>query len=225
MKRIKKARRYLGFGVGFIILALLAFTQVSIVYSQPIDQIPHQQLHGYLADPSIRAFLDTIAYAEGTLNPEGYNTQYTYKYFTDFSDHPRQINCKMYKGSWLCSTAAGRYQFLEKTWDKIAPRVKAKDFRPINQDLAAIGLLVETNAVPLIIANRFGPAVYKVNNIWASLPGAPYGQPTRSLVELELIFRKQLRYYLKNKELLQKKYATKNIQKNVSYKKSTGKRP
>lgn len=205
MKRIKKATKYATYSIGVIIIALLAFTQVNIIHTQPIN---HATLPNYLTNPSIRAFLDTIAYAEGTLNREGYNTQYTYKYFTDFSDHPRQINCKMYKGSWLCSTAAGRYQFLEKTWDKIAPRVKAKDFRPVNQDLAAIGLLWEKDAVPLIISGRFAPAIYKVNNIWASLPGAPYGQPTRSLVELELIYKKQLNYYLKNKEALQKRYAS-----------------
>jgi muramidase (phage lysozyme) len=146
-----------------------------------------------LNDSRIRAFLDTIAYAEGTLNKRGYRTQYTYVYFKSFKEHPNKILCALYKGELLCSSAAGRYQFLAKTWKRVAPKINAHDFSPLNQDRAAIELIRENNALEDVKRERFEEAIEKVNKVWASLPGAPYGQPTRTLQELKTVYSQRLK--------------------------------
>ncbi len=42
----------------------------------------------------VKAFLDTIALAEGTASPDGYRTQYTGTKFVSFQDHPREMRCE-----------------------------------------------------------------------------------------------------------------------------------
>ncbi len=67
---------------------------------------------------NVSAFLDVIAYAEGTqaYGPQdGYNVMFTHVFFRDYSRHPDIINCG---GGW-CSDAAGRYQFLFQTWEEV----------------------------------------------------------------------------------------------------------
>ncbi|MEM8723806.1 MAG: hypothetical protein AAGE84_31775 [Cyanobacteria bacterium P01_G01_bin.39] len=70
----------------------------------------------YELTPRRLAILDLIAYAEGTdreigNTKKGYNIIYSFKTFSDFSDHPRRVVCS----NGLCSSAAGRYQFLNTT--------------------------------------------------------------------------------------------------------------
>jgi len=80
-------------------------------------------------NPYRKAFLDTLAYAEGTGNypNNGYNTMFTGKQFSGYKDHPRKIQ----RSSGYASDAAGRYQFLSTTWDGLG----LPDFSPPNQDL------------------------------------------------------------------------------------------
>ncbi|MBA8904877.1 muramidase (phage lysozyme)/glucan-binding YG repeat protein [Aminobacter ciceronei] len=51
--------------------------------------------------------------------------------FSDFSDHPRQ------KGAGGTSTAAGRYQFVKGTWDRVRSALGLPDFTPESQDRGA----------------------------------------------------------------------------------------
>lgn len=51
--------------------------------------------------------------------------------FTDFSDHPRRV------GAGGTSTAAGKYQFIEDTWDRAAAALGLTDFSPASQEKAA----------------------------------------------------------------------------------------
>lgn len=107
--------------------------------------------------------------------------------FDDYSDHPRQLITVNSKG--LKSTAAGRYQFLSRTWDSIVRNYGFKGrFIPEAQDLAAIKLLMECGAYPLIQQGRIAEAVAKAAPIWASLPGAGYGQLEHGLVNLIEIY-------------------------------------
>jgi lysozyme len=125
------------------------------------------------------AFMGTIAYAEGT------NGRYDYSFgfhvFVGYDDHPRDTYCS--RG--LCSTAAGRYQFLAATWDSI--KGDLPDFSPRSQDFAGIRL-VKGRGVSNIDAidtyAEFSTAIKKCNREWASLPGSPYGQPTHSMSQL-----------------------------------------
>lgn len=192
---MKRTLSYIGIGLCVLIFVLITFTQVSITYAADEPAIKLSTIDKHLKDARIKAFLDTIAYAEGTLNALGYQTQYTYRYFNNLSDHPRQIICKTYKGELLCSTAAGKYQFLQKTWDRIAPKMHAKDFSPTNQDRAAVYLLIENCAIDFIERGKIIQAIKQVNGIWASLPGAPYGQPTRTMKELVDVYKQQLHWY------------------------------
>lgn len=132
-----------------------------------------------------RAFLDMIAYAEGTAGPDGYRTMFGYRLFDSFADHPRQFfEFTNSRGETLRTSAAGRYQFLARTWDTLKKRLKLPDFGPESQDRAAIELIRERGALSDVRAGRVAAAVVKVAPVWASLPGAGYAQPERNLSAL-----------------------------------------
>lgn len=140
--------------------------------------------------PNRRAFLDMIGFAEGTITSpatrfHGYDVIVTGidgkpEVFTDFSRHPfeggrpsKQINSR-----GLTSNAAGKYQHMLRDWPHYRALLNLTDFSPLSQDLWAIQLIRERSALPLIDGGRFLEAVYRCSNLWASLPGATYGQPT-----------------------------------------------
>ena len=127
-----------------------------------------------------RAMLDTIAYTEGTAGScgqDGYNTGYAYHCFTTCTRHP---NIAWTAGSWT-STAAGRYQFLNRTWNALGLGA----FSPKNQDIGAMKLIsnrgVTLPTTRALTATEFSNAMKKLSYEWASLPFSPYGQPTVSL--------------------------------------------
>jgi lysozyme len=127
-----------------------------------------------------RAMLDTIAYTEGTAGScgqDGYNTGYAYHCFTSCTRHP---NIAWTAGSWT-STAAGRYQFLYRTWTALG----LGPFSPKNQDVGAMKLIsnrgVTLPTTRALTATEFSNAMKKLSYEWASLPYSPYGQPTVTL--------------------------------------------
>jgi muramidase (phage lysozyme) len=142
----------------------------------------------------VKAFLDTIATAEGTASPDGYHIQYTGAKFASFSDHPRELKCGRRHGKKLCSDAAGRYQFLSTTWDRFAKKFSVKDFSPHNQDLMAIELIREKDALGDVEAGRFEPAVRKLAYIWPSFRRFG-GTVESSLPKLEAMYQKNLGIY------------------------------
>jgi len=136
---------------------------------------------------NLAAFLDMIAWSEGTSqipdSDDGYKVIVTStvrepKLISDYKDHPRKV--QRLTGS-LFSSAAGRYQILQRYWDHYRNLLHLFDFSPGNQDLVAIQQIKEMRALGDIEAGRFNEAVRKVRNIWASLPGSGYGQPQRTL--------------------------------------------
>lgn len=142
---------------------------------------------------NVRAFLDTLAYAEGT--DESYNYIFTHATFESYADHPRKRKCS----GKLCSDAAGRYQFLSKTWDGLAPDLGLSDFTPPSQEKAAVEIIrragAYTNVSKSSVYENFTAALRKLNGIWASLPGSPYGQPTHTTAKLWLVYKAALRKY------------------------------
>ena len=128
-------------------------------------------------NPHRRAFLDTLAYAEGTANypNTGYNTMFTGKQFSGYKDHPRQIQ----RSGRYASDAAGRYQFLSTTWDGLG----FSDFSPANQDKGALKLLAP-HVLQAIDKGDFATAFHGARKTWASLPGAGYGQPEKKMKTL-----------------------------------------
>ena len=63
-----------------------------------------------------------------------------------------------------------------------------KDFTPLSQDLIALQQIRERRALPLIQAGKIAEAIAAVRNIWASLPGAGYGQHEHKLDQLLSVF-------------------------------------
>lgn len=136
---------------------------------------------------NLLAFLDMLAWSEGTStvkgSDDGYNVVVGGGLFAGYADHPRRlINLPRLS---IKSTAAGRYQLLARYWD--AYRVSLKltgGFIPANQDRVAIQQIRERKALQDIEAGRIVDAIAKCRNIWASLPGAGYGQREHKLDDL-----------------------------------------
>lgn len=150
---------------------------------------------------NVRAFLDVIAYAENSgyaalfEKNGGYNIMFTGKTFNSFADHPK----KKFKSGSLVSNAAGRYQFLSgppsPTWENAKKALNLPDFSPISQDKAAVWLIQQRGAYNDILQGSFDTAISKLNTEWASLPGSPYGQPTKPLNELREYYKQRLQVY------------------------------
>ncbi|MEG2568244.1 MAG: glycoside hydrolase family 104 protein [Acinetobacter sp.] len=130
-------------------------------------------------NPQRKAFLDMLAWSEGTDKPgqptknHGYDVIVGGALFSDYSDHPRKLVTLNPK---LKSTAAGRYQLLSRWWDAYRKRLGLKDFSPASQDAVALQQIKERRALELIDAGDIRQAIDRCSNIWASLPGAGYGQ-------------------------------------------------
>ena len=96
-----------------------------------------------------------------------YDLMYTHKAFDSYDWHPNQVN----KGS-VYSTAAGRYQFLYRTWCEAAKALNLKDFSPANQDRAAWYLAKRRGVTEDMIKNNPQKAFHMVAKEWASVPKA-----------------------------------------------------
>tara|TARA_R110001592_G_scaffold65634_5_gene201247 strand:+ start:5682 stop:6245 length:564 start_codon:yes stop_codon:yes gene_type:complete len=151
---------------------------------------------------NVLAFLDMLAWSEigpdMLADPEsedGYRLLVgslpgKLKTFASYADHPRVMVDLPNLG--IRSSAAGRYQFLSRTWDAI---VRVYGFRgrftPEAQDLAAIKLLQECGAYKLIQQGKITEAIRQAAPIWASLPGAGYGQREHRLSKLLDIYAEE----------------------------------
>lgn len=146
-----------------------------------------------------KAFLDMIAFSEGTCKPkhaltknDGYDVIVTGsegpEIFTDYTQHPFVNRKPKHISGNLYSSASGRYQFMRKDWEHYRDALGLEDFGPESQDKWALQLIRERGALPLIDAGQFDLAVKRCKNIWASLPGAGYGQPEHSLEKLRTAY-------------------------------------
>jgi muramidase (phage lysozyme) len=143
-----------------------------------------------------KAFLDMLAVSEGTSTSkrtkcDGYDIivvgmDGVWELITDFSTHPFANGrpSKVFNKAGQVSSASGRYQFLKKDWTHYRDTLGLPDFGPESQDKWALQLIKECGALPDIDAGNFKSAVYKCRKIWASLPGAGYGQHENTIEKL-----------------------------------------
>lgn len=147
--------------------------------------------------PNLQAFLAMIAVSEGTalIGDRGYNCIVGSRVgravlFTSYADHPRirvqlrEDDPKTLRDEALWSTAAGRYQILARYYDAYKRTLVLPDFTPDSQDKIAVQMIREQQALDNIEAGQLIPAVDKCKNIWASLPGAGYGQHENTIDKL-----------------------------------------
>lgn len=161
-------------------------------------------------NPNRKAFLDMLAYSEGTSThpttaANGYDVIVTGadrkpEIFVSYAAHPfapeypgnggKKRPSKVINSKGLTSNAAGRYQFMLVHWDHYRKQLNLADFGPVSQDLWAIQLIRERGALPLIDIGNFRMAVDRCKNIWASLPGAGYDQPEHPIEKLQVAYVK-----------------------------------
>lgn len=134
-----------------------------------------------------KAFLDMLAWSEGTdktgqpTKNHGYDVIVGGSIFTSYADHPRKL---VTLNPRLKSTAAGRYQLLSRYWDAYRLQLGLKDFSPDSQDAVALQQIKERRALQLIDEGHIRQAIDRCSNIWASLPGAGYGQHEHKIENL-----------------------------------------
>ena len=139
-----------------------------------------KQLEQALQHPNVRKFLDLISYTEGTQG-NGYRTAFGGGKLSHLNDHPRYLKSfRQTDGKSNKTSAAGRYQFVSKTWDGVARQYGLRDFSPQNQDLGAVALLFQRGAIPALLKGDYQTAIKKTGDEWASLPSSNYKQNKRS---------------------------------------------
>ena len=125
-----------------------------------------------------RALLDVIASTEA---PD-YNVMYGGSRFNDYSRHPGVYHTiQNGPNAGRKSSAAGRYQFLESTWNDIASRYDLHTFDPGNQDVGAIALAAENyrrktgRSLRMDLASGDPGTIAGIgrtlSSTWTSLPG------------------------------------------------------
>jgi muramidase (phage lysozyme) len=144
-------------------------------------------------DPYIRALMRTITASEANVT-RPYNVIYGGQYIEDLSQHP-QVCVAIAAGPNVgqCSTAAGRYQMLDFTWDQQAERYhpkpsgfwrwKSYSFEAEYQDAVVHGWLSDssvwgTNISQLLRQGEINQVLQLLSGTWTSLG---YGIETNSM--------------------------------------------
>lgn len=135
---------------------------------------------------NLKAFLLMIQYAEGTIGVNAYRKLFGGGLFSNYSQHPNLAITKY----GITSTAAGAYQFLYSTWTTLQQDLQLPDFSPSSQDKAAITVIKSKGALTDVLTGKIVQAIEKCRKIWASFPGAGYGQNEKSLADLLIVYSK-----------------------------------
>lgn len=148
----------------------------------------------------VGAFLYMIQAAETSpslvASGDAYHTLYGGNMFGSLADHPANLGWRGVTlpdsmcaaagyGPGCVSTAAGAYQIIKPTWNRVRRKAAIwgdylPDFSPASQDEAARRLLIECGALPLIQRGDFDGALRKASSLWASLPGSTARQSPKT---------------------------------------------
>lgn len=154
------------------------------------------------AEPNVKAFLSMLAWAEigpaMLAMPEtdnGYrvlvgSTPDNLLLMDDYDGHPLPTDDMAIEyAPGMYSTAAGRYQILNTYWPYYRDMLGLQDFGPDSQDAYALQQMREQDALEPLGNGDIRTAINRVSNIWASLPGNDYGQPTHDMDTLVSVFK------------------------------------
>ena len=146
-----------------------------------------------IAEIRQRAFLDTIAYAEGSkwdICYGGYKANYNSKSYP----------CPRRRLNGITSSAFGAFQILDTTWRANADKECMHNFSKICQIKIANKLLKSGGISKLIQSGNITPAINKSSRIWASMPTSrgksAYGQPSHKLSKLLSYYNKKVNLYI-----------------------------
>jgi len=148
------------------------------------------KLQTVLSDRNVIAFLAVIRDGETSHTDDAYRTMFGGGLIESLADHPRKAVTKQLGRQKITSTAAGAYQFLQRTWDECVDALGLPNFGHQSQDLAAVFLINRRSALEDVIAGRLNNAIAKCNREWASLPGSPYGQPVMTWDRALAVFQR-----------------------------------
>ena len=144
-------------------------------------------MHLSMQNPNVLAFLKAIRLGEGTEDELGYNRIVGGGHFDSNEHHP---NVRVFIPRYnVWSTAAGAYQITAPTWRGLVKQYGFPDFTPESQDLGAVALISEVNALSDVISGRLDIAVQKCSREWASLPGSESGQRTEKFAEVQRVYQ------------------------------------
>lgn len=119
--------------------------------------------------PVLRRFLNFIGKAEGA----DYNIGFGGRKINDLSQHPyRPREFRTVDGT--PTSAAGKYQFVRGTWDNLKRKLGLDSFSPANQDVGAVELIIEKNALGDVLSGNTGSAIQKLMPIWESFKKRSY---------------------------------------------------
>ena len=125
-----------------------------------------------------KAFLDMLAWSEGTDNGRqktrnhGYDVIVGGELFTDYSDHPRKLVTLNPNSNQQAPTLPASFRW----WMPTAKQFGLKDFFRKVVIAVALQQIKERGALPMIDQVISVRQIDRCSNIWASLPGAGYGQ-------------------------------------------------
>ncbi|MBF2007398.1 MAG: glycoside hydrolase family protein [Chlorogloeopsis fritschii C42_A2020_084] len=205
--------------------ALLAFVYLFQWYiidnmrsrPDPVFQVKQPPLVMKGGDPYIRALMRTISASEASSN-RPYSILYGGQHVSDLSRHPEicvTIITGPNKGN--CSTAAGRYQIINKTWYLVAPKYHPKPMRLMfwvsysfeaeYQDAVVYRWLSDPEVWGIDISHllkqgKLNEVLRRLSPTWTSLG---YGIETNSVSPyLPQIYQKMLKEELKTNRKQQK---------------------
>lgn len=183
-------------------------------------------------DPYIRALMRTISASESNY-ARPYHVVYGGKYVRNLKRHPnRCVRIPVGPNKGNCSTAAGRYQFLNKTWGKMSRRYHPKptgiflwryySFEPEYQDRVVHDWLSDrkywnTDIPQMLRQGKIRAVLRMLSGTWTSLG---YGIETNSMSKkLPEIYARMLKEELAKSpsELLQKPAVSKENTKRTKY--------
>ena len=136
------------------------------------------KLREAMQNPNVQAFGDEIAKAEGTAGhgPQSYNVLYGGRLIPDLSKHPSIYQ----QGPSGPTSAFGRYQFVKRTWDEIAPTLGLTDMSPEAQDLAMVARLYQRGQLDNVLAGNFDQARRNLGDEWEGFKRGGRGAPSMS---------------------------------------------